>query len=71
MPSCTNVQNFPKCALSKDCLNGFSFYLILGGQTVPYMVKAVNFPQYEYGDQKNLGSLLGMAVWVWPCLSMS
>lgn len=46
------MSTIPKYTLSKDYLDGFSFYLIFTDQTVPYMVKAVNFPQYEYGNQK-------------------
>lgn len=47
------MSEIPQSTFSKDCLDGFSFYLIFSDLTVPYMVKDVNFPQYEYGDQKS------------------
>lgn len=64
---CYNVQTskIPKSTLSENCQDGFSFYLIFSIQTVPYMDKAVNFPQYEYGDQKKPSVTAG-----YDCLGM-
>lgn len=64
---CHQIQKskIPKCTLSKDCLDGLSIYLIFTGQTIPYMVKAVNFPQYEDEDQKQPGVTAG-----YGCLGM-